>query len=136
MKKLLALVLVLSLVLCLFVGCQPSTPAETPTEPAAPTDTEPAAPTDTEPAAPDTEPAPAEGGLVGVAMPTNDLQRWNQDGANMKAKLEEAGYTVDLQFGANDIPKQVSQIENMISNGCKVLVIASIEGKEYPRHRL
>ncbi len=105
MKKLLALVLVLSLVLCLFVGCQPSTPAETPTEPAA-----------------------AEGGLVGVAMPTNDLQRWNQDGANMKAKLEEAGYTVDLQFGANDIPKQVSQIENMISNGCKVLVIASIDG--------
>ena len=128
MKKLLALVLVLSLVLCLFVGCQPSTPAETPTEPAAPTDTEPAAPTDTEPAAPDTEPAAAEGGLVGVAMPTNDLQRWNQDGANMKAKLEEAGYTVDLQFGANDIPTQVSQIENMISNGCKVLVIASIDG--------
>ena len=24
-------------------------------------------------------------GLVGVAMPTQDLQRWNQDGANLKA---------------------------------------------------
>ena len=66
--------------------------------------------------------------LVGVAMPTKDLQRWNQDGDNMKKNLEAAGYEVDLQYGANDIPTQVSQIENMIANGCKVLVIASIDG--------
>ncbi len=46
----------------------------------------------------------------------------------MKALLEKAGYSVDLQFGANDIATQVSQIENMIANGCKVLVIASIDG--------
>ena len=65
---------------------------------------------------------------VGVSMPTKDLQRWNQDGANMKAQLEKAGYTVDLQYAANDIPTQVSQIENMITGGCKVLVIASIDG--------
>lgn len=65
---------------------------------------------------------------VGVSMPTKDLQRWNQDGANMKAQLEKAGYTVDLQFAANDIPTQVSQLENMITSGCKVLVIASIDG--------
>ena len=70
----------------------------------------------------------AEGGLVGVAMPTKDLQRWNQDGENMKSQLEAAGYTVDLQYGANDIPTQVSQIENMIANGCKALVIAAIDG--------
>ena len=70
----------------------------------------------------------SEGGLVGVAMPTKDLQRWNQDGENMKAQLEAAGYTVDLQYAANDIPTQVSQIENMISNGCEVLVVASIDG--------
>ena len=67
-------------------------------------------------------------GLVGVAMPTKDLQRWNQDGSNMKAQLEKAGYTVDLQYGANDIQTQVSQIENMIANNCKVLVVASIDG--------
>ena len=59
----------------------------------------------------------AEGDLVGVAMPTQDLQRWNQDGENMKEQLEAAGYSVDLQFAANDIPTQVSQIENMIANG-------------------
>ena len=72
--------------------------------------------------------AAASGDLVGVAMPTKDLQRWNQDGENMKAMLEKAGYQVDLQYGANDIATQVSQIENMIANGCKVLVIASIDG--------
>jgi putative multiple sugar transport system substrate-binding protein len=65
---------------------------------------------------------------VGVAMPTKDLQRWNQDGANMKEQLEAAGYEVDLQYASNDVPTQVSQIENMINSGCKVLVIASIEG--------
>jgi len=67
-------------------------------------------------------------GLIGVAMPTKDLQRWNQDGTNMKAQLETAGYKVDLQYASNDIQTQVSQIENMIANDCKLLVIASIDG--------
>lgn len=66
--------------------------------------------------------------LVGVAMPTKDLQRWNQDGSNMQKELEAAGYEVDLQYASNEINTQVSQIENMISNGCKVLVVASIDG--------
>ena len=67
-------------------------------------------------------------GVIGVAMPTQDLQRWNQDGENMKAQLEEKGYTVDLQYAGNDVQTQVSQIENMIANGDQLLVIASIEG--------
>jgi len=68
------------------------------------------------------------GDKVGVAMPTKDLQRWNQDGTNMKEQLEKAGYTVDLQYAGNDVNQQVNQIENMINSGCKVLVIASIDG--------
>lgn len=88
-------------------------------------------------AAPSAAPASSEAGSaaagggqkVGVSMPTQSLQRWNQDGANMKEQLEKAGYTVDLQYaGDNDIPTQVSQIENMISGGCKALVIAAIDG--------
>ncbi len=72
--------------------------------------------------------ASAEGEKIGVAMPTQDLQRWNQDGENMKAQLEEKGYEVDLQYAGNDVQTQVSQIENMIANGDQLLVIASIEG--------
>jgi putative multiple sugar transport system substrate-binding protein len=66
---------------------------------------------------------------VGVSMPTKDLQRWNQDGANMEAKLKEAGYEVELQFASNDPQQQLAQVETMIDNGCSVVVIAAIEGK-------
>ncbi len=70
----------------------------------------------------------ADENLIGVAMPTQSLQRWNQDGANMKAKLEEKGYKVDLQYANNDVNTQIQQLENMITKKCKVLVIASIDG--------
>ena len=65
---------------------------------------------------------------IGVSMPTKELQRWNQDGANMKAVLEKKGYKVDLQYANNDIATQTSQIENMVTKGDKILVIASIDG--------
>ena len=65
---------------------------------------------------------------VGVSMPTKDLQRWNQDGANMQALLEAAGFEVDLQYASNDVQTQLSQVENMINSGADVLVIAAIEG--------
>ncbi|MFU0825935.1 MAG: Peripla-BP-4 domain-containing protein [Lachnoclostridium sp.] len=67
--------------------------------------------------------------LVGVAMPTKSSQRWIQDGDNMKKLLEEKGYKVDLQYGEDNVDNQVAQIENMISKGAKVLVIASIDGE-------
>ena len=70
----------------------------------------------------------AEGEKIGVSMPTKDLQRWNQDGDNMKALLEAEGYEVDLQFANNDVNLQVTQIQTMIDNGCAVVVIAAIEG--------
>ena len=65
---------------------------------------------------------------VGVSMPSKDLQRWNQDGSNMKSELEASGYKVDLQYASNDVQTQLSQIENMISAGADVLVISAIEG--------
>ena len=71
---------------------------------------------------------PGDGQKIGVSMPTKDLQRWNQDGENMQKMLEDAGYTVDLQYASNDPQTQLSQVENMISSGAEVLVIAAIEG--------
>lgn len=68
------------------------------------------------------------GGLIGVAMPTKSSERWIQDGNAVKAALEDAGYTVDLQYAEDDIPTQVSQIENMITKGAEALIIASIDG--------
>lgn len=67
-------------------------------------------------------------GSVGVAMPTKSSERWIADGNNIKSQLEDAGYSVDLQYAEDDIPTQVSQVENMVTKGVDYLVIAAIDG--------
>ena len=68
------------------------------------------------------------GGLIGVAMPTQTSERWIADGEAVKAGLEDLGYTVDLQYGNDDIPTQTQQVDQMITNGAKALIIAAIDG--------
>ncbi|CAN7505518.1 multiple monosaccharide ABC transporter substrate-binding protein [Bosea sp. LjRoot237] len=67
-------------------------------------------------------------GTIGVSMPTKSSARWIADGDNMVKSLKEKGYGVDLQYADDDIPNQLAQIENMITKGVKVLVIAAIDG--------
>ncbi|WP_430522316.1 multiple monosaccharide ABC transporter substrate-binding protein [Paenibacillus brevis] len=67
-------------------------------------------------------------GTVGIAMPTKSSERWVGDGNNMVKEFEALGYDTDLQYGEDVIENQVSQIENMITKGVKILVIASIDG--------
>lgn len=67
-------------------------------------------------------------GTIGVSMPTKSSARWIADGDNMVKSLKEKGYAVDLQYADDDIPNQLAQIENMITKGVKVLVIAAIDG--------
>ena len=67
-------------------------------------------------------------GLVGIAMPTKASARWIDDGNNIVKQLQAAGYQTDLQYADDDIPNQLSQIENMVTKGAKVLVVASIDG--------
>ena len=66
--------------------------------------------------------------IIGVAMPTKSSERWIADGNNVKEQLEKLGYKVDLQYAEDDIPTQVNQIDNMITQGADVLIIASIDG--------
>ncbi|MGB3673384.1 MAG: substrate-binding domain-containing protein, partial [Candidatus Nanopelagicales bacterium] len=65
---------------------------------------------------------------VGITMPTRSLERWINDGEQLKAKLTEAKCTVDLQYADNKVDQQISQIQNQIAGGAKILVIASIDG--------
>ena len=67
-------------------------------------------------------------GLVGISMPTKSSARWIGDGNSMVDQFTAAGYTTDLQYAEDDIPNQLAQIENMITKGAKVLVIAAIDG--------
>ena len=70
----------------------------------------------------------ASGDSIGVAMPTKSSQRWIDDGNNIVRLLKEKGYKPDLQYADDDIPTQLAQIENMLTKGVKILVIASIDG--------
>ncbi len=67
-------------------------------------------------------------GTIGIAMPTKSSARWIGDGDAMVKQFTEAGYGTDLQYAEDDIPNQLAQIENMITKGVKVLVIAAIDG--------
>jgi putative multiple sugar transport system substrate-binding protein len=71
---------------------------------------------------------PGEKGTIGVAMPTKSSTRWIADGDAMVEQLTAAGYQVDLQYAEDDIPTQVSQVENMVTKGVQMLVIAAIDG--------
>ena len=67
-------------------------------------------------------------GLVGISMPTKSSARWIDDGNNMVKALKDNGYRADLQYAEDDIPNQLSQVENMVTKGVKALVIAAIDG--------
>ncbi|RYZ32733.1 MAG: sugar ABC transporter substrate-binding protein [Propionibacteriaceae bacterium] len=69
-----------------------------------------------------------KGALIGVAMPTKTSERWIDDGNNVKSKLEAMGYKVDLQYANDSVPQQQQQIESMLNNGAKALIVASIDG--------
>jgi putative multiple sugar transport system substrate-binding protein len=81
-------------------------------------------------AAPEGSAAPGDnkGALIGVAMPTKTSERWIDDGANVQKELEALGYKVDVQFGNDKVQDQQQQIESMLNNGAKALIIASIDG--------
>ena len=69
-----------------------------------------------------------KGATVGISMPTKSSERWIADGENMVKQFQAAGYKTDLQYGDNIVENQVSQLENMITKGDKLLVIAAIDG--------
>ncbi|MDM0075927.1 sugar ABC transporter substrate-binding protein [Variovorax sp. J2P1-59] len=67
-------------------------------------------------------------GLIAISMPTKSSARWIADGSNMVKYFNEKGYKTDLQYADDDIPNQLAQVENMVTKGAKVLVIAAIDG--------
>ena len=66
--------------------------------------------------------------LVGVAMPTTTSARWIADGENLQRQLDALGYTVALEYAEDDVPTQVAQLEQMITDGADALVVGAIDG--------
>jgi putative multiple sugar transport system substrate-binding protein len=74
------------------------------------------------------ESAAPEDLTIGVSMPTQTSERWIADGEAVESQLKDAGYGVDLQFAGDDIPTQSQQVDQMITQGADVLIIAAIDG--------
>jgi putative multiple sugar transport system substrate-binding protein len=70
----------------------------------------------------------AEDLTIGVSMPTQTSERWIADGNSVKSQLEDEGYEVELQYANDDIPTQSQQVDQMITEGADILVIAAIDG--------
>ena len=61
-------------------------------------------------------------------MPTQTSERWIADGNNVKRARGRAGYKVDLQYANDDIPTQGQQVDQMITKGADLLIVAAIDG--------
>ena len=65
--------------------------------------------------------AAAEGGKIGISMPTQSLERWNRDGSYLEEQFKAAGYDVELTYSDNETDRQVNDIQNLISDGVNLL---------------
>ncbi|OLT43999.1 sugar ABC transporter substrate-binding protein [Saccharomonospora sp. CUA-673] len=74
------------------------------------------------------QPEGGKGATVGLAMPTKSSERWIADGENMAESFEEAGYQTDLQYADDKVENQIAQVENMITQGHALLVVAAVDG--------
>lgn len=67
------------------------------------------------------------GRTVGIALPTQNLERWNRDGVFLKEQFEAVGCKVDLKYADNNKDKQVEDIQSMIDEGVQLLLIAAVD---------
>jgi len=68
--------------------------------------------------------------LIGLSMPTHSDESWIRHSSFTIQYLKEMGYTqFDEQWAEDVVETQISQIENMLVKGVKVLVIAAVNGE-------
>ncbi len=65
---------------------------------------------------------------IGILMPTKEQTIWSIQGDRLVAGFEEAGYATLIEYAEDDSAKQVMQIENMVTKGADVLIIAAVDG--------
>jgi putative multiple sugar transport system substrate-binding protein len=63
---------------------------------------------------------------IGIAMPETHVERWVQDGAALKAAAIAAGYQANDTYGDADQATQNKQIQDMMTKGAKLLIVANI----------
>jgi putative multiple sugar transport system substrate-binding protein len=72
----------------------------------------------------------AEGSIIGVALPWLGTQNWAEADEMFNNKLEAAGFEALVQHADNKVTTQQQQIESMIQNGAKVIVVGPVDGSQ------
>ncbi|WP_099469843.1 substrate-binding domain-containing protein [Konateibacter massiliensis] len=71
-----------------------------------------------------------EGATIGVSLPWLGTQNWKEAEEMFKTQLEAEGFNVIVQAADNKVPQQQQQIESMIQNGAKVIVVGPVDGSQ------
>jgi len=94
--------------------------------PAAAAPAEAEAPAAEEPAA--EEPAAAEKTIVGLSFSDFATERWKNEEVLMRGLLEDLGYEVVSAEANHDVKLQNDQIDNMVTQGAKVIIVIAEDG--------
>ncbi len=71
-----------------------------------------------------------KGSAIGVSLPWLGTQNWKEAETMFKDQLVEAGYEPIVQAADQKVPQQQQQIESMIENGAKVIVVGPVDGSQ------
>lgn len=72
----------------------------------------------------------AKDATIGVSLPWLGTQNWKEADEMFKTQLEAAGFKAIVQAADNKVPQQQQQIESMIQNGAKVIVVGPVDGSQ------
>ena len=112
-------VLALVMVATSLYGCATPTATPAPAQPAAPVQP-----------APTTAPAQPAAGKVKVGLSFSDFatERWKPEQVLMEKLLKDKGYDVVWQEANHDVKLQNDQIDNMVTQGVKALIVIAEDG--------
>lgn len=72
----------------------------------------------------------AAGSTIGVSLPWLGTQNWAEANEMFKKELAAAGFKPLVQQADNKVPQQQQQIESMIQNGAKVIIVGPVDGSQ------
>ena len=65
---------------------------------------------------------------VGIVLPTKDEPRWIQDQTRFLDSMKSAGFSAKVLFSQGDSAKEKANVEALIAEGIKVLIICPHDG--------
>ncbi|HEY0215493.1 MAG TPA: sugar-binding protein [Cellulomonas sp.] len=67
---------------------------------------------------------------IGVALPQKTSENWVLAESLFNDGLKEAGFTPIVQFANNGVSEQQNQIQAMVEQGAKVIIVGAIDGSQ------